>query len=869
MRLLVLALFAALAVLQSGCVQHTAAPPRPSEPIGPIYAGHVAEQVFAARDSELVGLDVLLATYARRNRGAVVLRLRDASMGADVRAVQIDASSIEDNALHRFRFDAVRPRLTPSAWSFTIESDASSVDNAITVWATAADVIAGGDATYDGRAREADLVFAPIYADPLPAAVAGQMRRLAEAPVPPLATSLVLFGPGFALARLFISRARHGLALQVAAAPAFGLSAASLMTLYGGTAGLPLGTVTTWVVVAVSGLVIVAAEVVQASGGATSVFRLNVGVTPLPTPPPQGGREPDLPPSPSTPTISASLWRLDWCVAATAAAFVAGVVIRSIALEDGGVPPGADTYHHALIAQLILDNGGLPESYRPFAAIDSFAYHFGFHAFAALAASAVSVSGLDAVSWLGPLLSALPALSIFVLARTAGLGGLATAAAVVIVALVDPFPLDLVDIGRYPQLTALTILPVGLAFAMGYVGGRSPMPTRFEALRPIVGGALLTAGLFLTHYRILLFLVVLVGLNVLRVLVRPGGIRVSPAWGTLRFPTLVLVGGLALVGPWVGRLMEDFTLGVRGSGGRYAPEYYSLDRLGDTLAHPALGPLLVLGGLGLGLAIASITLPKNPLILSFSKGPGGSAGSPRAEPNLRGESLVALLGVWAALQIAISNPHWLPVPAAGWVDTVTVATSLFLPVSLAVGFLVQQVGRFIAARAPRGEIVLAFGIAGLAVWGALQLPSVIQPAHRLAQTGDLVAAGWIRENVAPGSRFLVNAFVLRWEPDFVAPTDGGYWLPLLAGHRTTLLPMVYAAERGASVAEVDRMERLARAGAAPASAESLRLFRESGVTHVYLGVRRGPIPEHAIAVSPSYRRVYRGGGVAIYELLGP
>jgi hypothetical protein len=131
----------------------------------------------------------------------------------------------------------------------------------------------------------------------------------------------------------------------------------------------------------------------------------------------------------------------------------------------------------------------------------------------------------------------------------------------------------------------------------------------------------------------------------------------------------------------------------------------------------------------------------------------------------------------------------------------------------------------------------------------------------------LTAAGWIRENVGPDARFLVNAFVLEWGPDFVAPTDAGYWLPLLASQRTTLLPMVYAAERGAAPGEVDRMERIARAAERPAAAESLRLLRDSGVTHVYLGVRRGPIPEHELATSSAYRRLYRAQGVAIYELL--
>ena len=41
----------------------------------------------------------------------------------------------------------------------------------------------------------------------------------------------------------------------------------------------------------------------------------------------------------------------------------------------------------------------------------------------------------------------------------------------------------------------------------------------------------------------------------------------------------------------------------------------------------------------------------------------------------------------------------------------------------------------------------------------------------------------------------------------------------------------------------------------------------AGVTHVYLGVRRGPIPEYRIAGSAAFRRIYGQRGVSIYELV--
>jgi hypothetical protein len=134
---------------------------------------------------------------------------------------------------------------------------------------------------------------------------------------------------------------------------------------------------------------------------------------------------------------------------------------------------------------------------------------------------------------------------------------------------------------------------------------------------------------------------------------------------------------------------------------------------------------------------------------------------------------------------------------------------------------------------------------------------------------DIAAANWIRASAAPTARFLVNASVQQWQPDFVVPTDAGYWLPILAARSTTLLPRVYPAERGASAAEIDRMEQVALASAAdPGAPATLQLLHDAGVTHLYIGARGGPIDERKVAESRAYRRVYQAGGVSIYELTG-
>jgi hypothetical protein len=226
-----------------------------------------------------------------------------------------------------------------------------------------------------------------------------------------------------------------------------------------------------------------------------------------------------------------------------------------------------------------------------------------------------------------------------------------------------------------------------------------------------------------------------------------------------------------------------------------------------------------------------------------------------------------LIGAWAALLVAFSNPHWLPVPGAGALDSVTVFSSLFFPAALAIGFLVQRLQEVLARPAPRlsGGLVAA-GLCAAAVWGAVQIPPLFEPNDALADASDRQAARWMLASLPADARLLVNSAVRPWNPDYVVPTDGGYWMPLLARRATTLLPLVYPGERGVAMSDVERMEQLSRASVRIGAPETVAQLRSSRVTHVYVGARGGPIDEAALAQSPAFRRVYQRGAVSIYEL---
>jgi hypothetical protein len=897
-----LALIPFFGVLLFGFVSRAEAPPRPTDLVGPIYGDHSVTQVMYPYlgkfgHGTLSGVDLQIATYGRQNQGTMTLRVHRGNPADPLRIATVPASELRDNRLQRFEFETIELPWGPgtgrlSPLRFTLTSSAPDEANAVAVAAHPGPGLLRparpGEAeplwgmTFDGVPLELQLAHSYVY--PLRASDAlatqlGYLNGLQPMAWPWLAL-FVLLMPGVLLARLALGSGQPGFVL-FSLAPGFAVALIAILTLWTGIVGVRPGP-----------LLPIGVSLCAA-----------VGYLWLRTRESRTG-------SKSTPPA-----RMGGAGFLALGAVTIGLAFRAFALDGLATPPGADSYHHALITQLILDRGGgVPSDYAPYAPITSYAYHFGLHATAAWIGAAVRWDGIQAVSSVGLLLNGLIALSVFALAILARLGTAAAVAAAAIVGLASPFPMWFLDVGRYPQEAALLILPVAAAFWLRLGGADVPNqptlregiasgpdasivatspdtsndPTFREGIGPVLAGGLLAAGLFLAHYRIALMLLALVGVHLLWILVRS---RYSEDVADLRQAVgrtvaMLVVAGV-LVAPWIARLLQGFTLGIRGSEGRYAAEYYNLERLGTTLSHPALVPLAVATVLGFVLAIVM-----------------------RAP-------LLGLLGAWGATLIALSNPHWVRLPGAGALDSTTVISSLYVIGALAVGYLVQQLwdprdclarlpfGRsrarangsfaelslgpdlpaagyrneyfafwlpFVRTReglgtAARSSLVAGLGLlAGLA---AMQLPGLVRPVQSLAAEADVQAAHWIAESLPVDARFLVNASIVHWEPDFVEPTDAGAWLPLLARRQTTLLPLVYAGERGASAADIERMERIANAARyEPTAPATLRLLRESGVTHVYLGVRGGPIDEHLLLESPAFRRIYSRDSVSIFELTG-
>jgi hypothetical protein len=138
------------------------------------------------------------------------------------------------------------------------------------------------------------------------------------------------------------------------------------------------------------------------------------------------------------------------------------------------------------------------------------------------------------------------------------------------------------------------------------------------------------------------------------------------------------------------------------------------------------------------------------------------------------------------------------------------------------------------------------------------------------------AMTWIRDNLPTDSKFLVNSF-FAYNNSMVVGSDGGWWIPLLAGRKTTLPPLTYGFEEGVGSATAESANSLAREIQVKGinNPEIISLLLQKGVRYIYLGQRQGSInyvgpqildPEIMNDVS-NFKVVYHQDRVWIFEVI--
>ena len=529
-------------------------------------------------------------------------------------------------------------------------------------------------------------------------------------------------------------------------------------------------------------------------------------------------------------------------------------LVRFWGVRGLDAPMWGDSYQHSLITQLLIDHHGLFDSWEPYAELQSLTYHFGFHSLAAVFAWIKRLPAHLAVLWSGQILNGLAVISLLPLAWKLRPSRWTAAVVVLVAGLLSPMPMYYVNWGRYTQLAGQVILPAACYLIWEHLETKSA-PRRASVILWIT-----LAGLALTHYRVLIFALFFL-LAVLLLNLRPGSLR-ALGWKILG----IGLGSLILFLPWlshifIGKFDSLFVSYLRTSPAQateFTWQYNSLTNLSPFLP-PFLWLLLALAG-------------------------GWSL--------WRRQRAVAVVISWWFFLLLATNPQWLNLPGMGLISNFAIAIAAYIPAALilgeAAGDLIERL--LTMQRSPSGpsrfhSIALAGAVPflvllviGIGLWGARQRLWDIRPfEHALVTRPDMRAAGWIRANLPPDARLLVNSF-FAYGGNAIVGSDGGWWLPLLANRGTNLPPLEYTLEKPPNADYIKWINGLT--GEIKAKGilhpDVTAALEERGITHIYLGQQQGRVnnPEALLDAgqllsSPLFKVIYHQDRVWIFQVQSP
>jgi len=807
-----LACFSLLLVLLSGCGHWTDTATLPAERLTAyVYGTRTVGQTFTCRHAGLDGISVLLST---RGTADIVLHLRAAADST----TDIATSAVSPSTSGQLRFQhfalPVQDDVNGKSFYVLIESPGAGADAAVAV-PYVLESSSPRTLHADGAAAPGSVSFQLHYnslyivKDLGRQAVSGGLRAMWL-----LFLSACLFLLPGGAAVVWLVRWGDWTERLVAAA---GLSVAiNALVVYATMTGLRLSSGV------VIGLLVLCAILI----GARWTLAWRRGLLHVPT----------------ARTVWRSLKR-DPPPAVLLCVTILVLGTRLFVVRDLVAPMWGDSYQHTVVSQLMVENGGLFDSWEPYAPLKTLTYHFGFHANVALFHWLSNDSVIHSVIWVGQILNVLAVLTLYPLTvkmshgnRWAGVG------AVLVAGLFSAMPMYYVNWGRYTQLAGQAILPVAV-WLTWHAGEQARWDWRLGALL-----ALALTGMGITHYRIVLVYGVFAIAWGMVLLVRRRG-----EWRAMRHLAtgLALTAGLVLLLflPWG---VHTFSakipelgkyLFLHGHQSTFHSEDYNA--IGDPYLYVSRGLLaLSLGGF--------------------------------ASHSLRKRSAGWVLLAWVAGLLLLANPYVLRLPGTGVVNNFAVFISFYIPVGMLAGSFLGEVAAWLGHRW-RGSIPVLIAVASLAAgWGAFLRVRDLQVGNALVTQPDMEAMGWIRGNVPVGAKFLVNGFT-AYGGTLVVGSDAGWWIPLLTGRQNTIPPLLYGTE-----APVDPQYRemvledlLYLEQVTPTSADGICYLRNRGVTHVYVGEMDGrvgtPPPEPLLEVNemqagPAFEVLYSKGKVRIFRL---
>lgn len=608
-----------------------------------------------------------------------------------------------------------------------------------------------------------------------------------------IAAGLLLFVPGYMMTRA-VPGAEMDPAQRIIVAIILGLAVLPVLLLWSTLAGMAWGGPTTWLLIVVAALVM-------------------VWTWPKTSGPRQG-------------ILSWATQHRPYVLLAFIA--VGSLFVRMVALDDLSIPSWGDSLHHTWIARLIAERGQVPDSYFPYFPLDSLTYHFGFHSMVAFFSWVSGLSVVQSVLFLGQILNALSAVTVYLLTLKLTRSQTAALVSALVTGLVSLMPAYYVNWGRYTQLAGQVILPVAAVLAI------EAIERRHRGYLALAGIA--AAGLFLTHYRVILFYVAfLAAYMAWRLWGRPGLRR---AIEDIAWLSGVGIFALVLSAPRLWYLAVNLPK-AEASVPQLSPAAWDAwmvgyNALGDINTYVSW-PLLALGVAGLAAAIR------------------------------QKHALAPVMGIWVILLFAMANAERLGLGRGAWLNNFAILIALYMPLSILIGWL----SALLVSLLERVTRLAPYALAGVAivagVWGGLGASQIMDKQYVLATPADQRAMAWIRENTSINARFLVNSF-FAYGGRFIVGSDGGWWLSYFTGRNSNVPIIMYGAESSPGQDYAAHVNALARSLQENVyTPDGAVLMKEEGITHIYVGEKRGFL-DPARLQTAGHQPVYHEGPVWVFKV---
>ena len=526
---------------------------------------------------------------------------------------------------------------------------------------------------------------------------------------------------------------------------------------------------------------------------------------------------------------------------------VAGLVfaVRLLVVRTLDAPLWGDSYQHTVIAQSLVDQGGLFDSWEPYAPYRTLTVHFGFPTAVAVLSWATGMGSVQATLLVGQLVNGLAALTLYPLAvRVAGGNRWAGAGAVLVAGLLSPMPAYYVNWGRYAQLAGQAVLPVAI-----WLLWETARRDSFSWKTTLLAGIAL-AGMTLTYYRTPLYYTPFV----LAWLVGWG----LPHWGTNTRHWLQGCARLALIASVA--LLLFLPWGLHVAGGHLATSVGTGITSGSSLEY-------VMADYQVWRNVA-FYVPRPLLIATLIA---------LAWSLVQRRWTAASVGLWILGLASLVASGLIRLPGANMMQNFAVLIALYIPVSLLIGWLIGQVARLARKWSRKaGQLAMALVVIAAGAWTARGQIGIVKPHFVMVNRPDVRAMDWIRENTPPEARFLVEGFRIYGGRSAVG-ADAGWWIPLLAGRENTMPPQ-YALVNEVST-DTDYTQRVVDLvayleTASLISPEGVQLLCDWNITHVYVGQGQGKVGSGAVqlfspatlAASPAFSTVYNQDRVYIFGL---